>query len=53
METRFYNLAKTALTWTFFSIMILGTGILMGGAWAYEALSFGGFGLGIRLKIRL
>jgi cytochrome c-type biogenesis protein CcmF len=23
--------------------MILGTGILMGGAWAYEALSFGGF----------
>lgn len=34
---------KPALTWTFFSIMILGTGILMGGAWAYEALSFGGF----------
>lgn len=32
-----------ALPWTFFSIMILGTGILMGGAWAYEALSFGGF----------
>ena len=23
--------------------MVLGTGILMGGAWAYEALSFGGF----------
>lgn len=34
---------RPALTWTFFSIMILGTGILMGGAWAYEALSFGGF----------
>jgi cytochrome c-type biogenesis protein CcmF len=34
---------KPALSWTFFSIMILGTGILMGGAWAYEALSFGGF----------
>lgn len=34
---------KPALTWTFFSVMILGTGILMGGAWAYEALSFGGF----------
>ena len=32
-----------ALPWTFFSVMILGTGILMGGAWAYEALSFGGF----------
>lgn len=34
---------KPALTWTFFSVMILGLGILMGGAWAYEALSFGGF----------
>jgi cytochrome c-type biogenesis protein CcmF len=32
-----------ALPWTYFGIMILGTGILMGGAWAYEALSFGGF----------
>lgn len=34
---------KPALPWTFFGIMVLGTGILMGGAWAYEALSFGGF----------
>lgn len=34
---------RPALPWTFFSVMILGTGILMGGAWAYEALSFGGF----------
>lgn len=34
---------QPALPWTFFAIMILGTGILMGGAWAYEALSFGGF----------
>jgi len=32
-----------ALPWTFFGIMVLGTGVLMGGAWAYEALSFGGF----------
>src|SRR6185312_11500568 len=32
-----------ALPWTYFGIMILGTGILMGGAWAYESLSFGGF----------
>ena len=39
----FTNWQKPALTWTFFCIMILGTGILMGGAWAYEALSFGGF----------
>ncbi|MDQ3192496.1 MAG: cytochrome c biogenesis protein CcsA, partial [Bacteroidota bacterium] len=34
---------KPAIPWTYFGIMIFGTGILMGGAWAYEALSFGGF----------
>jgi len=34
---------KPALPWAFFGVMILGLGILMGGAWAYEALSFGGF----------
>jgi cytochrome c-type biogenesis protein CcmF len=34
---------KPALPWTFAAIMILGTGILMGAAWAYESLSFGGF----------
>lgn len=32
-----------ATPWAFFGVMALGTGILMGGAWAYEALSFGGF----------
>ena len=34
---------RPALPWTFFGVMVLGTGILMGGAWAYESLSFGGF----------
>jgi len=34
---------KSALPWSLFSAGILGTGILMGGAWAYEALSFGGY----------
>jgi len=34
---------NSALVWSFFSVGILGVGILMGGAWAYEALSFGGF----------
>ncbi|MBL4625407.1 MAG: cytochrome c biogenesis protein CcsA, partial [Flavobacteriales bacterium] len=34
---------KPVLPWTIFGVMILGIGILMGGAWAYEALSFGGF----------
>lgn len=37
------NWIKPALPWTFLGVMVLGTGILMGGAWAYEALSFGGF----------
>lgn len=31
------------LKWSLFSGFILGTGILMGAAWAYEALSFGGY----------
>ncbi len=34
---------KPALPWTFIGVGILGIGILMGGAWAYESLSFGGF----------
>lgn len=34
---------KPAMPWTLFSGGILGLGILMGGAWAYEALSFGGY----------
>ncbi len=32
-----------ALKWSLFSGAILGIGILMGGAWAYEALTFGGY----------
>lgn len=34
---------QPALKWGLFSGAILGTGILMGGVWAYEALSFGGY----------
>ncbi|MBC8173720.1 MAG: cytochrome c biogenesis protein CcsA [Chitinophagales bacterium] len=34
---------KPALAWGLFAAGILGVGVLMGGAWAYEALSFGGF----------
>ncbi len=34
---------KPAFPWILFSVAVLGTGILMGGAWAYESLSFGGF----------
>jgi len=42
-KKQYVEWTKPALPWTFFAVMILGTGILMGGAWAYEALSFGGF----------
>ncbi len=34
---------RPALIWGVVGVMILGTGILMGAAWAYESLSFGGF----------
>lgn len=34
---------KPALRWALFSAGMLGMGILMGGAWAYEALTFGGY----------
>jgi cytochrome c-type biogenesis protein CcmF len=34
---------KAALPWALFSGALLGTGILMGAAWAYEALNFGGY----------
>ncbi|MBL7788654.1 MAG: cytochrome c biogenesis protein CcsA [Chitinophagales bacterium] len=34
---------KEVNSWTLFSVAALGAGILMGGRWAYEALSFGGF----------
>lgn len=34
---------RPALPWALFSAMVLGTGILMGGYWAYETLNFGGY----------
>lgn len=34
---------KPALPWGLISVMVLGTGIIMGGFWAYESLSFGGY----------
>jgi len=34
---------KVALPWAAFSGAVLGTGIMMGAAWAYESLSFGGY----------
>lgn len=34
---------KPTLVWSLFSGGILGLGIMMGGAWAYESLTFGGY----------
>jgi cytochrome c-type biogenesis protein CcmF len=42
-KKRFNEWLKPAIPWTFAGVAVLGVGILMGGAWAYEALSFGGF----------
>lgn len=32
-----------ALPWSLFAAAVLGTGIMMGAAWAYESLNFGGY----------
>ena len=42
-KRQYGNWTRMALPWTLFSACILGTGIMMGAAWAYEALSFGGY----------
>jgi cytochrome c-type biogenesis protein CcmF len=34
---------KPALPWTLFSAAVFGVGIMMGAAWAYESLTFGGY----------
>ena len=34
---------RPALPWALFSACVLGVGIMMGGAWAYESLNFGGY----------
>ncbi|UEG48789.1 cytochrome c biogenesis protein CcsA [Ferruginibacter lapsinanis] len=40
---RFGDWVKPALPYALFSACILGVGIMMGGKWAYESLSFGGY----------
>jgi cytochrome c-type biogenesis protein CcmF len=42
-EKKYDAWIKPALPWTLFGGAILGLGILMGGYWAYETLSFGGY----------
>jgi cytochrome c-type biogenesis protein CcmF len=40
---RFGDWVKPAIPYTLFSVCTLGVGIMMGGKWAYESLSFGGY----------
>jgi cytochrome c-type biogenesis protein CcmF len=42
-EKKYSEWIKPALPWTLFAGAVLGLGILMGGYWAYETLSFGGY----------
>jgi cytochrome c-type biogenesis protein CcmF len=43
VSKRYTDWVKPALPWTLLSICVLGVGIMMGGKWAYESLSFGGY----------
>ena len=40
---RYGDWVKPVLPWALFSACVLGVGIMMGGKWAYESLSFGGY----------
>jgi len=42
-EFDYADFVKPTIVWTLFSGAVLGTGIMMGGAWAYESLTFGGY----------
>jgi len=42
-KRRYTEWVKPALPWTLFAAMMLGTGIAMGGYWAYVTLNFGGY----------
>lgn len=42
-QKRYKEWIRPALPWALFAALTLGTGILMGGYWAYETLNFGGY----------
>jgi cytochrome c-type biogenesis protein CcmF len=43
LKKDYYSWIKPAIPWTVLSLTLLGAGILLGGAWAYVSLTFGGF----------
>jgi cytochrome c-type biogenesis protein CcmF len=42
-QRKYHDWIRPALPWTIFGVLSLGAGILLGGVWAYESLTFGGF----------
>jgi len=42
-QKKYTEWVKPAIPWALFSLCVLGLGIMMGGRWAYESLSFGGY----------
>ncbi|OCX53692.1 cytochrome C biogenesis protein [Mucilaginibacter sp. PPCGB 2223] len=42
-QKRYKEWIQPAISYALFSVMILGTGIIMGSFWAYESLNFNGF----------
>lgn len=43
LTTKDDSWVKASMPWALFSMAILGLGIMMGAAWAYESLTFGGY----------
>ncbi len=43
MKKDYYSWVSRAIPWSLASLLFLGAGILLGGAWAYVSLTFGGF----------
>ncbi|MFZ4619718.1 MAG: heme lyase CcmF/NrfE family subunit [Bacteroidota bacterium] len=43
MKKDYVSWIKVATPWTVFGAMMLGTGIILGGYWAYETLGWGGY----------
>jgi len=42
-QRRYRDWIRVAMPWMLFAVLVLGFGILLGGYWAYETLSFGGY----------
>lgn len=43
LRRNYIEWVKPAMPWVLFGMTVLGIGIMMGGKWAYESLSFGGY----------